>query len=78
MMGFGLGMGVFGLALMGLFWGGLIALAIWLVRLLFPGGQTSPPPTVPPSPLEVLHARYARGELTEEEYQQIRQTLQQL
>jgi hypothetical protein len=32
MMGFGMGFGILGLLLMVLFWGGLIALVIWLVR----------------------------------------------
>jgi len=77
MMGLGLGMGLFGLLGMGLFWGGLIALAIWLVKLLFPAGQQASAPPAPRSPLEVLHARYARGELSEAQYRQMKQTLEQ-
>ena len=77
MMGFGLGMGLFGLLGMGLFWGGLIALVVWLVKLLFPAGQQTGASPTPPSPLEVLHTRYARGELTEAQYRQMRQTLEQ-
>jgi hypothetical protein len=32
----GFGMGIFGLITFLIFWGGLLALAIWLVGLLFP------------------------------------------
>ena len=39
----------------------------------------TPPPSFqqqpPPSPLEMLNMRYARGEITQEEYQRMRQTL---
>ena len=53
-----------------LFWGALIVGAIWLVRLVFdnkPGqfagsGQ---------SPREILDQRYARGEISKAEYDQI-------
>jgi putative membrane protein len=77
MMGFGFGMGIFGLLLMILFWGGLIALAVWLVGLLFPTVKQSDNNNVhSPSAREILKARYARGELTQEQYQQILQTIQ--
>lgn len=67
MMGFGFG--IIGLMLMLLFWGGLIALAVWLVRLLFPGQTQSPPPTTGRglSARQVLDRRYARGEITREQ-----------
>jgi putative membrane protein len=91
MMGFGFGMGIFGLLLMILFWGGLIALAVWLVSLLFPtaartpegiseGASSTKQPDNSnihsPSAQEILKARYARGELTQEQYQQMLQTIQ--
>lgn len=79
MMGFGLGMGLFGFFWMLLFWGGLIALAVWLIRLLFPSvqaqadnhneGTLSAP--------EILKTRYAQGELTAEQYQEMLQTIRQ-
>lgn len=54
---------------------GIVALAIWLVRRL---GQESGVPTSAksltvegPSPREILQARYARGEIDRDEYQQI-------
>lgn len=68
----------FGFIWMLLFWGGLIALAVWLVGLLFPSvkGQNDHENTTPPSAHNILKARYARGELTAEEYQEMLQTLQ--
>jgi putative membrane protein len=67
-----MGMGGFGLIWMLLFWGVLILLAIWLVSLLFPAVKKSEPQeNTPPSAVEILKERYARGELTREEYQQM-------
>jgi putative membrane protein len=78
MMGFG---GLFGFLLMLLFWGGVIALAIWLVSLLFPRPADDSPATAHdnspvPSALEALKLRYAHGELSRDEYQQMRQDLE--
>jgi putative membrane protein len=84
MMGFGFGMGFLGLILMILFWGALIALAVWLVGLLFPATKrpdasrsaelTSKPPL---TAREILKARYAQGELSDEQYQRMLQTVQE-
>jgi len=77
MMGMGMGFGVFGLLLMFLFWGGLVALAIWLVSALFPrGGQgTGLLAGHDQSAREILDTRYARGEITREEYELMKQDL---
>ena len=78
MMGFGFGMGFLGLILMILFWGALIALAVWLVGLLFPATKR---PDASHKPLlsarEILKARYAQGELSDEQYQRMLQTMQE-
>lgn len=68
----------FGIIWMVLFWGGLIALAIWLIGLLFPSvkEQAGNNDKALPSAQEILQARYARGELTTEEYQEMLQTIQ--
>jgi putative membrane protein len=70
MMGFGVGFGIVGLLLMVLLWGGLIALAVWLVRSLFP--QATQPPAAfcgqGVSAREILDRRYARGEISRQEY----------
>lgn len=71
----GLGMG-FGLLLMIAFWVGLIVLGVWLVRVLFP--HTSQPPPVADldlSPRDILDRRFARGEISREEYDVMRQTI---
>jgi putative membrane protein len=67
-----LGFGFVGLILMVLFWGVLIAGAIWLVRALFPSGQwlldkSESPKTM--SAGDTLDLRYARGEIDREEYE---------
>ena len=76
MMGFG--MGGFGLIWMIIFWGILILLAIWLVNMLFPTTKKSDPQDhISDSAVDILKQRYARGELTQEEYQQMLNTIQQ-
>ena len=77
MMGMGMGFGVFGLLLMILFWGGLIVGAIWLVSALFPGSSRRPTSGAdhPHSPREILDTRYARGEITREQYELMKQDL---
>ena len=74
MMGFGFG---FGFMWMLLFWGGLIAVAIGLVSLLFPSakGQSDDDKQASLSAEEILKARYARGELSSEEFQQMQHML---
>lgn len=72
MMGFGMFGG------MALFWLILIALAVLVVRALFSSGSSgSGRAHIPPSALEILEQRYARGELTREQYQQMRKDLQE-
>jgi putative membrane protein len=72
----GLGMGV-GLLLMLLFWGLLVAGAVWLAKVVFSGRErpTVAPRAPEPNPREVLDQRYARGEITREEYELIRADL---
>lgn len=80
MMGFGFG-GI-GMVLVILFWIVLIAAAIWFVARLFPqiAGQSSQRSDAPkelgaPSPDDILKARYARGEITREQFEEMRRTL---
>ena len=58
---------------------GLVFLGIWLWRRFSPTEGTSawaqPPATRQPSALDVLQARYARGEVTREEFQLMLQDL---
>jgi putative membrane protein len=82
-MGDGWGWMFSGGLIMLVFWGGLIALIVLAVRGL--GGGTTAVRSnagdgahsaVTPAPLEILQARYARGEVTKEQYEAIRRDLQ--
>jgi len=72
----GLGMGV-GLLVMLLFWGVLIAGAVWLAKAVFVGRDRpqGTPGGPGPNPREILDQRYARGEIAREEYERIRADL---
>lgn len=80
MTGFGMGFGLIGLLFMVLFWGGLILLAVLVVRALFPSGSRDSSKDMPSgkstsSPKEILDQRYARGELTREQYETMKEDL---
>ena len=81
-----MGFGGWGLLFTGLFWIGLLVLGVWLLARLFPKagsshtGQADEGPRArswqpPETPLEILQRRYARGEVTKEEYETIRHDL---
>ena len=75
MTGFGMGFGVVGPLLMLLFWGGLIFGAVWIVRAVFQTG-----PSIRMGQIQnagdILNQRYARGELTRDQYEGMRQDLE--
>jgi putative membrane protein len=61
---------------------GLIALVIWLLTSASSKGRTSTgegtkPPPPPKTPMEILKERYARGEITREEYLEMREHLRE-
>ena len=69
----GLGMGLGGLMMLA-FWGALIALAVLFFRRA--GGRTEESPsTGPEAPEDVLKRRYAAGEITREQYEEMRHVL---
>jgi putative membrane protein len=74
MTGFGMGFGGFGFIFMALFWIVIIGLGIWLLSNLFPKNKASSlaDESGSESAVEILRRRYARGELTKEEYESIR------
>ena len=78
MTGFGMGWNwwVMGLMML-LFWGGLVVLAVLLVRGLFPGGGQLPsgPAGHEPTARQILDQRYARGEITREQFEQMKRDL---
>ena len=71
----GFGLGGWGVLLMVLLWGGLIALAIGLVWALFPRAGGRVPAAHEPGVREILDRRYARGEINREQYDLMKETL---
>ena len=76
MMGYGYGWGG-GLWMLGgfLLLVGFIVLVVWAVTRLAPGGRppTQEPPR--PTPNEILRERFARGEITEADFEQAKKVL---
>jgi len=69
----GFGMWVGALAML-VFWGALIVGAILVVRLF--GGGSLPRHEDRTTPLDILKRRYASGEITREQYEQMRKDLE--
>ena len=69
----GIGMGLGGGLVMVLFWVVLIVGAVWLARGLFPNGQPPSASATRPeaSADDILKQRYARGEISKEQYDQM-------
>ena len=65
------GMGWLGLVLMALFWVGVILLVVWGLSNAFPTRRQA----VEPDAEEILKRRYAKGEISREEYVQASETL---
>lgn len=74
MTGFGWGFGYLGMILMVIFWGLLIAGGVFVAKAIFSGGTNQQLPGAP-SAREILDQRYARGELTREQYELMKQDL---
>ncbi len=68
---FGWGWMVIGWLLMIAFWGGIIALIVWAVRRATDRG----PVEHKRSPLDIAKERYARGEISREEFEQLKKDL---
>jgi putative membrane protein len=68
--GGGWGMWVFGILMMLLFWGGLAAIVVFLVRSL--GGSRQ---SHPDSAMDALRRRLAAGEINQEEFERIRKVI---
>ncbi len=80
MMGFGFG--GLGVILMLVFWVVVIALGVWLLSNIFPRAMNNSSPRATTglsapfeSPLEILRRRYARGEITRDQYELMRQEI---
>lgn len=66
--GGGWGGAVFGAAMMLIFWGGLAWLAVYLFRSLGRSDRGEGPASPGPSAREVLAERFARGEISTQEF----------
>ena len=75
MHGFGFGFGgFFGMILI---WVLLIVGSIWLIKVLFSGGDTKSSNRIEKveDPIDILNRRYARGELNREEFELLKSDL---
>lgn len=71
-----MGFGFFGLLLMLLFWGLLIGLAVWAIGALFPAaGRLTGSTTHNLTAHQIVDLRYARGELSREQYDLMKQDI---
>lgn len=61
----------FGVIWMVLFWGGLIALIVWGIKKLTARGSS----TSKQDPLDIAKERYAKGEISEEEFNRLKKDL---
>ena len=73
MMGFGL----LGVVFMLLFWGSLIALAVWAAGALFSGSRREPGAPGPQNlnARQIVEIRYAHGDLTRDQYELMKHDL---
>jgi len=71
------GFGIIGIIIMLLFWVALIFIAVWLVKSLFGTKDLTRPssPNQAHNAREILDQRYARGELTREQYELMKSDL---
>ena len=73
---FGQGGMIFGGIMMLLFWGGLIALIVWVVRSITSrNGDRAR--SLEPGAREILDRRYAQGEISRDEYKTMKDDLKQ-
>ncbi|AEB12857.1 SHOCT domain-containing protein [Marinithermus hydrothermalis] len=72
--GFGMGFGFGGLGMI-LFWGLLILGIVWIVQTLAQRPPASGSQRESDQALEILRERYARGEITREEFERLKQDL---
>ncbi len=73
--GRGYGGMMFGGALMIVFWGSIIVLAVLAVRWIAGNSDRGEAPPPRQSPLDILKERFARGEIDKKEYDERKKTL---
>jgi uncharacterized membrane protein len=75
MMNWSYGMGWFGWIFMIVFWIAVIAGVAILVRWITSQGERSRGPGSQDTAIDILKKRYAKGEITKEEYEQIKKDI---
>jgi putative membrane protein len=65
----------FGWIWMVLFWAAVIAIIIWVIKKLTERQTTSSDTTRSEKPLDIARERYAKGEITREEFEQLKKDL---
>ncbi len=75
--GFGFGAGMFGIGalIMIAFWVLVIGGAVWLVVTLAHGASTGTASATGQTPLGILKTRYAKGEITKEQFEEMKRAL---
>ncbi len=58
-----------------LFWVLILGGGVWLVQALAHGSGSSSIPAQEESPLDILKKRYSRGEITQEQFQELKRDL---
>ena len=58
-----------------IFWGGIIALIVWAITRFTRSRNIGGSPGERRSPLDIAKERYARGEITKEQFEQIKKDL---
>lgn len=67
---------LFGAFMMLLFWGGLIVLVWFIARVAARSGWRRPDGEVSGTALDILKERYARGEISKAEYEEMRRDIE--
>ncbi len=66
----------FGGGFMWIIWILFIVAVIWVIKSAASSGRSGEPPVTRESALEILKVRYARGEISAEEYQRMRREIE--
>ena len=69
----GMGIGIIGVLFSVIFWAGIIALIIWAITKLVKNENSGK--VEKQSPIDFAKERYARGEITKEEFEQIKKDI---
>jgi putative membrane protein len=66
---------MFGSVFMLIFWGGLIALIVWGITKITRKPDSAKNDSEKSDPLEIAKERYAKGEITKKEFEQLKKDL---